>query len=218
MEANTVSISDFLGVLALIAAIVGIAVAVYYGRLALNPPKRLIQWHFEKTPLISNIHDRYLDAVEVRILGQKVNDPHLGKLTVANKGRHDIDSSSFDQGRPIQFQVLHSKKVTTFIERDENPPGLRVQENSIFMGPELLHSKSKWTVSFVTDGPPEVQLLSSHLINVKLVSAPPNDDQKAVDRGNSSRSDNERALIAATISGISTIIIALIYVIGPHLW
>ena len=103
---------------------------------------------------------------------KRVNDPHIGTLTVENIGRHDIDSNSFDQGRPIRFEVHRARKAVTFLDHEANPPGLRVDRNSILVGPELLRSKSKWTVSFVTDGNPKIELADSHMINVKISEKP----------------------------------------------
>jgi hypothetical protein len=196
------SASDALGVIGVVAAIIGIVVAAYYGRRALNPPKRLIQWGYEATPLISDYSDSYRDAIEVRVLGEKVENPYLGKLAIENLGRHDIDSSSFDQGRPLRFVVRGAKKVVTFLRQEENAPGVRVDGDSVFVGPELLRSKSGWVISFVSDGRPEVELVDAYLINVKV--------RQKSGRGDQASLNSQRAAIAsAVIAGLSAIIAAL---------
>jgi len=194
-----VSTADVLGIAGIAVAIVGIGVAVFYGRRALRPPKRLIQWHYEATPLISGDHAQYHDAIEVRVLGQRVSDPYLGKLIVENSGRHDIDSNSFDQGRSIRFNVHHARKTGTFLELEHNPPGLRVDGNSIMIGPELLPSKSRWTVSFIADGRPSVRLSDSHLINVKIQEKSAGGERTRINETN----------VAALIAGGATVGAAL---------
>jgi hypothetical protein len=111
---------------------------------------------------------QYRGAIEVLVFGQKMDNPYLGTLTIENAGRYDIDSTLFDQGRPLRFEVKQAKKVGTFLDQSDNPPGLRVDGNSIFIGPELLHAKSEWTISFISDGRPEINLADSHLVNVEI--------------------------------------------------
>lgn len=136
------STADILGVVAVVAALIGIAATAVYGRRALNPPKRLILWNSGATPLIARGHAQYSSSIEVRVRGNKVDNPYLCELTIENAGRQDIDSSAFDQARPIKFTV-RERRIATFIEPDNNPPGLQVDGNSILIGPELLRSKIK---------------------------------------------------------------------------
>ena len=202
------SASDALGVAGVVVAIIGIAVAAYYGRRAVNPPKRLMQWSYESTPLISGYDDSFRDAIEVQVFGRKVRNPYVGKLIIENVGRHDIDSNSFDQGRPVQFTVQRATKVGTFLKLEGNPPGLRTDGNSILLGPELFPSRSKWTISFVTDGRPQISLTAAPLIDVKLRS-------KVSNSGQAFASLEIRAAIAsggiAVIAAILAAIIQLIH-------
>lgn len=205
------STADILGIGGIVVALIGVAVAAFYGRRALNPPNRLIQWHSEATPLMAQPDAQFRGAVEVRVLGQRVNDPYLGRLVVENAGRHDIDSSSFDQERPIRFQVYHARKTGTFLDLDNNPPGLRVDGNSIFIGPELLKSKSKWTVSFVSDGRPHIELEDSHLVNVKIRRKVATSESTASESSTKSASyeGNRSTIYAALIAAVGAIVAAL---------
>jgi hypothetical protein len=135
------STADILGIIAIVGGVIGIGVAVFYGRRALRPPERLIQWHSDATPLISRRSAQYRGVIEVSVSGQRVNDPYIGRLTVENVGQHDIESSSFDKGRPIRFLVHHGGWTGTFLDQEDNPPGLRVDGDFILVGPELLRSK-----------------------------------------------------------------------------
>lgn len=159
------SMADVLSIIGIVAAVIGIGVAAFYGNRALNPPKRLMQWHSVATPLIAGRQEQHHGTIEVRILDQRMDNPYVGTLTVENIGRHDIESSSFDQGRPIRFEVHHAKGTVTFLDQETNPPGLHVNGNSILIGPELLRSKSKWTKSFVTDGQARIELAESYMVN-----------------------------------------------------
>ena len=168
LRSADVSTADILGIIAIVAGVIGIGVAIFYGRRALRPPERLIQWYSDATPMMSRRSAQYRDVIEVSISGQKVNDPYIGRLIVENVGQHDIESSSFDKGRPIRFRVDHQGSTGTFLDQENNPPGLRVDGDFILVGPELLRSKSKWILSFITDGRPTVKLVNSYLINVKI--------------------------------------------------
>jgi hypothetical protein len=161
-------LANVLAIVGIVVAVLGAAVAVYYGRRALNPPKRLILWQQDATPLLSLGHDQYHGVIDIRVLGRPVENPYIGRLTVENIGRQDIDSGSFDQGRPIRFEVHGARKEATFLDSGGNPPGLHVRGNEILIGPELLRSRSKWTVAFVADGKPRIALADSYLVNAEI--------------------------------------------------
>jgi len=200
------STSDLLGIIAIVAGVIGIGVAVFYGRRALRPPKRLIQWHSDATPLISRRGAQYHGVIEVSVSGQRVNDPYIGRLTVENVGQHDIESSSFDQGRPIRFLVHHEGEMGTFLGQENDPPELRVDDDFILVGPELLRSRSKWTLSFITDGRPTVELAESYLINVKISQKP------AIDQRQTSMASY--VLVVSVIAAIIGLAITIIGIIG----
>jgi hypothetical protein len=166
------SAADLLAIVGIVLAVGGIVVAAYYGHRALNPPKRLIWWHSDATPLISGGHAQYQDIIRVEVLNRPVTDPYIGRLIVENAGSQDIDSSLFDQQRPMRFEVQGARKQATFLDPEGNPPGLHVEGNCILIGPELLRSKSKWTISFVTDGRPKVVLAKTYMVNVNVCEKP----------------------------------------------
>jgi uncharacterized membrane protein YeaQ/YmgE (transglycosylase-associated protein family) len=200
------SVADSLAIVGIAVAVIGAAIAIYYGRRALNPPKRLIEWQQDATPLLSLGHAQYRGVIDVRVFDRPVGNPYIGRLNVANIGRQDIDSSSFDQGRPIRFEVQGARKEATFLDPEGNPPGLRVAGNSILIGPELLHSKSKWTISFVSDGKPRVALVDSYLVNVDIRERPREGQDAAVGRITS----ETRAAVTAAIVGVIGAIVSAV--------
>ena len=93
------STADVLAIIGIVVAVIAAAIAVYYGRRALNPPKRLILWHQDATPLLSLGHGQYRGVIDISVRGRPVENPYIGRLSIENAGRQDIDSSAFDQER-----------------------------------------------------------------------------------------------------------------------
>src|SRR2546423_5430527 len=81
------SFADEVGAAALIAAIIGIGISVYYGRKALRPVKRKLRWHFSADPLFPHGQQDFGRAIEVRVNDHRIHDAHLATLTLDNVGR-----------------------------------------------------------------------------------------------------------------------------------
>lgn len=97
-----------------------------------------------------------------------MKEPHLFSLVLVNSGRQDIESSSFDQQRPLRWQIT-ADAAMLIVNPDENPPGLKLEGNYIDVGPELLHARRAWRIDLVTDGQPKIELLENHLSNTRVL-------------------------------------------------
>jgi hypothetical protein len=160
-----VSLADRLGIAALAAAVVGIAISVYYGRRALRPAKRKLRWNLSADRLFSQGNEDWRSVIEVRVLNERVSNPYFATLTLTNFGREDISSVLFDQDRPIEFEI--TGKVAT-LKPLNFPKAATVEGTRVRFGPELLRAGESWTVRMVTDGRPEVKLRSFYLVGTSI--------------------------------------------------
>ena len=67
------------------------------------PRQRLFYGARPPTPLLTA--GAAIDDLEIRQRGRQLAAPHLVDVTLTARGRRDIPSSAFDQGRPLVFDV-----------------------------------------------------------------------------------------------------------------
>jgi hypothetical protein len=197
------SLADQLGIAALVVALVGIAVAVYYGRRALRPPKRKLRWNFSADPLFLPHNEDWRSVIDIRVFNERVRNPYFATLTLSNIGQEDISSAHFDQGRPIEFEI--TGKVAT-LQPFHSSSAATVEGTRVMFGPELLRAGHSWTVRMVTDGQPDVRLSSSYLIGASI-----DGELTDVEMSNSAqRRASSESLRIAELAAVGTIVAAVI--------
>jgi hypothetical protein len=86
---------------------IGVGVALLIGVLTLLvtwvPRQRLYYWAPPATPLL--VPGLRETGLEIRHDGRQLVDPYLLEVTLTARGRRDIPSSAFDQGRPLVFDL-----------------------------------------------------------------------------------------------------------------
>ena len=157
--------STFVTICGLALAVLGIAISIYYGRRALSQGKRELRWSVEAIPLLSSDVESYRSVVRVMIGERKLNHPHVVRLRITNTGKLDVESTMFDQGRPLVFELTRQK---FFHVVESGGPAIKATSHSIKVGPELLPSGESWMLSFINDGAADVHLAENHLANVKI--------------------------------------------------
>ncbi|MGY1692343.1 hypothetical protein [Geodermatophilus sp. SYSU D01105] len=203
------SFADWVALGSLVAAVVSIAVAVYYGRRALKRPKREIRWSFHVDALFSQGNEEWRNLVEVRVSDRAIRNPCIATLSIRNVGSDDIPSSLFDGGRPIEFEV--AGKVAYVLPPD-SPSAVTVRDSRLAFGPELLKSGDRWTARMITDGTPQARLVSSYVIDSILEKEP-----EIVDGVDSARAERQASIRVALLAGASALIAGVIGSLGSIL-
>lgn len=162
---------DIVGVAGIVLAVLGIVISIYYGRKALYPAGLEIQWFVETSRLIPDDIDAHMAEVEVRINDRAIANPHFTRLSLKNCGKRDVESTMFDQGRPIVFSLA---EVTSFYVLSSGDTPVASVAANVRIGPELLPSGAIWKIAMLTDGAPDITLEEQHLTNTKItyVAAP----------------------------------------------
>lgn len=144
----------------------GVAVAVLVGAgtvlvtWLVGAPRRLLVYAVPvATPLLAS-HDSALKSSDLQVMFQNepLRDAHFVSLIVTNKGRRDIRSGDFDQGRPVVFDM--QARVVSFIGTDEAREGanewFRLENESLEIWPTLIRRRQVMAVKLImiTEGVP----------------------------------------------------------------
>lgn len=209
------STGDALGVVAIIVGVIGVLIAIYYGRKALRPtPKKAITWAASSTPLIATKTDPGL--VEVIVAGEKMAEPHYNVLSISNDGIADLESSAFDRMRPLSFAVK-SRKAQPVAGKDAAAvPSINLLSSScssvargvaggIEVGPDLLRANESWEFAFISDGEVDISLTGQYLIDVRIERRRlPSEIASSLDR------DRNVSVSAAVIGAIASVVAGLL--------
>lgn len=196
--------SEHITVSGLALAVIGIAISIYYGRRSLRQDKRELTWSTEAIQLLAQDAKSYRSVIRVTINEREVDNPYLIRLRIRNTGKLDLESSMFDQGRPLVFRLM-GQKFYHVIEMGS--PAIKATGDSIEVGPELLPSGESWIFSFLAEGPAEVHLAEKYLTNVKIRNVTPrNKEGSAASLASSAAT---RSVITASLSAIVAVIAAL---------
>lgn len=145
-----------IGLFAIVGVIVGIAT---YRK---EHPKRELVWHSKTTPLISHSTDR----LNVTLDDQPLREPQVTTVTLSSKSRAAIPSDTFDAGKPIYFKVGARGDICLLLE---NSGDIKIKSADIgeigtpglYVHPQLIRTNSYAEFTFVTNGPPKVEVEDS---------------------------------------------------------
>jgi hypothetical protein len=109
----------------------------------------------EATPLI---HAPSGVTPELRILydGHVLDDPYLYALRLILRGRKEMGTSQFDKNRPIR--LLLDVPVVALLETEFSPaslplPEVRLRNNAVEIGPDLIRARQGMRFAVLADGP-----------------------------------------------------------------
>jgi hypothetical protein len=159
---------------AAVAAVATIA-ALYFGvRTYLRSfPKRSLRYEVENIPILS---DGSSALVGVRILlgNREFKNPWLTTVTVRSHSRADIESASFDSGRPIVFTSSLPLYVSQGTKAGVDNIGFDwVDYNdgtgtvTLSIRPQLIRPKARGSFVVLSDGEPRFEVDPS-LINIDV--------------------------------------------------
>lgn len=100
---------------------------------------------------------------------EKLTDPYLITLHIANRSRFDINSGDFDSGAPIRFDL--GAKIVDVMKVSSDPetrvtPRVTVAKNQVEVGPSLIRRGQRIAITVLTEGPVERRFVESPLIDV----------------------------------------------------
>jgi hypothetical protein len=154
------------GVVAGVAALVVAVVGVYWARAAVVTGKSLV-WEAD----VQSLLNQATDSSAVRVLygdDRELAEPYVLRVTLSNRGRKDVRSEDFDQGRPLRFTLSHGAIVTSLTPLDVGTHNVDPSANTVSVGPDLIKAGTIQSLTVLTDGRPRVEL-NAHLADTEVV-------------------------------------------------
>ena len=139
-------------------AAIGVCVTLLIGVLTLLvmwvPPQRLYYRAPPPTPLLPS-GMRGIADLEIRHEGRPLTNPYLLEVMLTARGRRDIPSSAFDQGRPLVFDlgvgIVKVLQVRCSPTTSLAPP-VAHEGRTLRVGPELVGRRQTTTIAVLVDG------------------------------------------------------------------
>ncbi|GGP78529.1 hypothetical protein [Streptomyces melanogenes] len=151
-------------------AIAAIVVGAWATLRAAYPRRRLTYYLRSIAPLIPPTASRH-GRVAVEIGSVALTDPHVLHVELANPGSHDIPSSAFDGGDPIELDL--GANVVTLLATTSTPPhaaapSVNTDERILTVGPSLIAKGQLVTISVLVDGPAPELTVRTRLTDVSV--------------------------------------------------
>lgn len=161
----------------LIVTLLSIVVTIYFAQKTLRVGRRRVSvsalW---AAPLLTD-HSKTVNDLQVTYNGVPLPNPHVATFIVSNYGRVAVDSSHFDQGRPIRLNlgvpVVEVLKVSlrpstgaTFVYSQE--------PQAVTLGPDVLRPSQSLSVQVLLKGKPSLEEpLEEYLTGTDVEYVPP---------------------------------------------
>ena len=126
-------------------------------------------------PFLPNVPGLEAAGLSVIHNGEKLDNAHLLQVQVVSKSARDISTKSFDQGRPLCFDV--GAPVVALLEAaycpDQPPlPEVEITETGLQIRPDIIRSRQDMRFSVLVNGPGARLTCSSNpLLNYRLREA-----------------------------------------------
>ncbi len=132
-------------------------------------PRRQLLYSLQSCTSLLNASADARKNIKIFHLGKELKDPHIVKISLSSKGRSDIPSSAFDQGRPIVLEV--GVPIVGQLPTDVGAgpaPTVDLQNTALSIGPDLISKRQQIEFNLLTDGATSHLACESHLIDVKV--------------------------------------------------
>ncbi|MGW9196581.1 hypothetical protein [Micromonospora chersina] len=155
---------------AVLALVVG-AVAVYFAREALFPPRRRLSIRLLKPARLLGRAGGEVRDLEVSHRGRVLEDPYVVTVIMRNTGRHAIGSSQFDQGRPIQIDLDAPIEALLGPASGQATSSVAVDDRVILFGPDLIRRKQEIQIQVLTSRAPVLSdsAVTEHLVDTSVI-------------------------------------------------
>jgi hypothetical protein len=135
-----------------------------------NAGRRLIYSLPTEAPLIVAVRG-VRSEVEIRHGGRVLVHPHLLVIRLQAKGRKDIRSSDFDQGKPLRLDVkvpVVALLKVNMKPRNVTPPDVRVTATGLEIDPVLIRKRQTMSFNVLVEGQGAYLTCDSPLGDVKM--------------------------------------------------
>lgn len=140
-------------------------------------------------PLLGWAPDTVRETVQVRFRDEPVQFPRVLSVNLTARGRRDIRSSDFDQGKPFVLDL--GVRIVGVLAKKDLPGGFK--GSTLQIGPMLIRKRQSFNFTFLVDGVGGKLTCESPLVDVVVKEQVPSELARRVDL--------YTALITAWITG-----------------
>lgn len=167
-----------------IPSLIAIAIAIVVFKK--QTPKRELWWELTHDSLTPDAPTGLAGRLGVSIDGAEVADPYIARLRFWSTGKSDVESSAFDQGKAIMFELDSSlvKQYETPVVTGLDPQAVRLDGARVLIEPTLLRHDCAVELRLITSGRPDVVERSSIVdVRVRRMTGKLEDLSGALDTG-----------------------------------
>jgi hypothetical protein len=134
-----------------------------------SAPKRRLYYRMAASVALLTT-DGAKQGLEVRRGSRSLKDPRIVDITIQSSGRQSIDSTMFDQGRPLSLRL--GVPIVEVLKAESEPreqaiPDFRFIDSTLEVGPGVFAPRQVIKFSVLVDGQPSLDLVS-HLSDVQI--------------------------------------------------
>lgn len=185
------------------AALLATVAGCWFAWRALLPSRREISITMQPPAALLARESSSVQDVQVAVDGETITQPTIARLEITNRGRHDITSANFHDGRPLRIDlgvpVVRVLEVTAAPLRGDL---LRteIDGTTLKIGPGLLSSGQQLLVQLLVSGTPQSSsgqsFLKHELVDVEV------DVRSATERPKFMVPATRAALLAIPLAGL----------------
>ena len=180
-----------------VVVIVAVGAATVLVTYAVGVGKRQITYAMiYSSSLLGPAGSLAIEDLKVLFRGEELRNPHLVMARLVTRGRRDIRSEDFDQGRPLVLDL--GARIVGVLGIGSTPkpsdtPKLKVDGRTLLVGPDLIRMRQSYNILLLVDGLKPHLTCSARLGDVEVHRQRP--DDRITKRTN-------YVAIAALISGL----------------
>ena len=164
----------------LVAVIIGLATIFLAMRVI---PKRRLSYGIDLVTSLLAAPSHTKGDLELRYKDSVLKSPYVVKVNMTVRGRQDIASEDYDDGRPLNLNL--GCQIIELLEIESKPatapvPPVTYEGTAIHVGPGLLVNRQKVTIAVLVDGGRPTLEIISPLKNVKLRKEREDDQEVAL--------------------------------------
>lgn len=160
-------------VVAVVIGIVTVVIQLFSHRR--QNPKRRLNYNYTLIPMVF-LKTPASREVTVKVGDKVLAEPYFLTFTIESVSRVDIPSASFDDGKPLEFD-LGGAVVHKVIEELNGGVAVNTTEASLQVAPQLIGREATTIVAIIVDGKPRPKPPRKVLLDVDVVEFDRSDGQ-----------------------------------------
>ncbi len=153
-----------------LAGVVAVVLAIIFGVKSLRPRRPRLSVSALAPASLLTPDSKEVDDLRLRYGGKDLSEPYIATFVLENRGNAHLDSSCFDQGRPIRLDLGVKILAVLKVSLQPGQPDSFVHERkktAILLGPDVLKPGQQLVVQLLVEREPHLE----HPLQARLTNA-----------------------------------------------